>query len=378
MRKGLSYLEVLIAAGIALTGMLGAVALFPVAIRNLQSGQVTDTMAYVGPSALESVSAIHLDDPKWWLFNPGGGLTEVERDVAQPGYLPRADIQGRNWQASISPVDAFCFDPRFVASVGTWDNTQNDPTMFPAIPIQQVGDSRMRRATIAARNTGPFPRSPLAMAQARLLFKVQDDCIFNRDADETIPASQSFLTTLAGTQRRDYMADYETIVTAVPETSFFGGTFTATGEWDVSAVVLYRRTPMLDTIDAWNGDANFVEEERLCDVQFSGQGFNGGDVTIQTRAGRPQSDLAMHDHSIVLVHGAETVTFNQPGQPPVSALRPRFQWYRVSQYSTPYANGTRRDLTLDGPDWPLATTSVLRCSLYTGAVGVFSKRMRLQ
>ena len=48
-RRGLSYLEVLIAAGIALTGILGAIAMFPVAILNMQKGQVVDVMASVGP-----------------------------------------------------------------------------------------------------------------------------------------------------------------------------------------------------------------------------------------------------------------------------------------------------------------------------------------
>src|SRR5213076_568853 len=65
-RRGLSYLEVLIAAGIALTGILGAVALFPVAILNLQKGLIVDVAAAVGPSSLETAPALGVTTTSNW------------------------------------------------------------------------------------------------------------------------------------------------------------------------------------------------------------------------------------------------------------------------------------------------------------------------
>src|SRR5688572_22487804 len=68
-RRGLSYMEVLIAAGIGLTGILGAVAMFPVAILNMQKGVVVDMMAAAGPSSLDQGKTLRVNDSRNWLMN---------------------------------------------------------------------------------------------------------------------------------------------------------------------------------------------------------------------------------------------------------------------------------------------------------------------
>lgn len=374
-RKGLSYLEVLIAAGIALTGILGAIAIYPVAIMNMRKGQTVDIAAAIGPSVLNSKSVLHIDDPAWWVFN---GSTEVER----MDYPSRPDFQGRQIHPTIQPFDCFCFDPRFVASVATWDATQNDPTLFPSVVQANALDARMRRLTLAQRSTG-LSKPRLTTPQARLLFKCQDDLLFERPTgtavingqtvdEKTMPARQFWLDN--GTrQRRDYFADFEFIVTACPKTEFESGVFRSTGQYDVAAVVFRERTPDLSSILTWNGEASVIEEERVCDVAFLTPGYNGGDVTITTRAGRPVSDLNCVQSSWALVSGVETVTDNRT-QPATVGTRPVFQWYRVTNFTEVYGNS--RDLTLDGPDW-LPNTSSLRLTLCSGVVAVFNDKVDL-
>lgn len=375
MRRGLSYLEVLIAAGIALIGMLGAIAIYPVAISNLQKGVTADTTAVIGPSVLESVSVLKADQPAQWLFSDAGTLVPVE----SASYSPRADVQGRKWHASISPTDCLCFDPRYVASVTTWDAAQYDPTLFPHIALTQDASPRMRRVTLSRAVGG----AAMSTAQARLLFKVQDDLLFERPTGSvtlsngdvadgaTLPAKQRMLDD----QRRDYFADYEFVITAVPLTDFSTGVFHATGYYDLSAVIFRGRQPDLVQIIDYGGDARNIEAERLCNVSFLTAGYGGGDVTVSLRPGRPLSDLNVVNSAWALVSGTETVT-NNVGATPVVGTRPVFQWYRVAEFSEVY-NDDSRDLTLEGPDWPANTTN-LRCTLVTGVVGVFSKRVQLQ
>jgi hypothetical protein len=368
-RKGLSYLEVLIASGIAVTGILALIAIFPVAILNLRKGQTVDVTAAIGPSVLNSLSALHIDDPEWWKFSTGGALLNV---TDRANYPARPDFQGRAIHPAFQPFDALCFDPRFAASVATWDATQSDPTLFPSVPMATPLDARMRRMTLW--NGAAIASKPaLGTAQARLLFKCQDDLLFERPDDGTVPARQ--LVVSNGTdQRRDYFADFEFVVTAVPLTSFAGGAFSATGAYDVSAVVFRERTPDLSEIVTVGTDLSFIEEERLCDVAFLTPGYNGGDVTATLRAGRPASDLNLAQSSWALVSGVELVIDNSTS-PATSGQRPVFQWYRVVSFSEVY--GTQRDLTLDGPDWP-PNTSNLRITLVSGVAGVFTKRITLQ
>jgi hypothetical protein len=395
-RRGLSYLEVLIAAGIALVGLLGAVALFPVAIMNLRKGQTVDTMAAIGPSVLNSITPLHVDDPTYWMTRVGGTMVEVQN----PGYPSRAEWQGRTIHPAVQPWDALCFDPRYVAQVATWDAAQSDPTLFPAVPMASPLDARMRRMTLWGGRSGS-PKPKMDTPQARLLWKCQDDLLFERPEDKTAPARQ--LAVNNGTnQRRDYYADYEFVITAVPVTEmreplpdiipdpnnpgrFIRGPYVYDpnkvflandGEYDVAAVIFRERTPDLSEIVA-SADPTFVQEERLCDLAFLTPGYNGGDVTITTRPGRPASDMNIVDTSWALVSGVETVTYTPPAPwgPPAVRQRPVFKWYRVVNFTEIY--GSSRDLTLDGPDWP-ANTSNIRITLASGVCGVFTKTMLLK
>src|SRR5688500_15224161 len=96
MRRGLSYMEVLIAAGIAVTGMLGVIAVFPVAILNMQKGQVVDVMAAAGPSALDNAKTLGVCDPALWLAHDntsGEWRTAVALGPpAQGSQLDRIDV----------------------------------------------------------------------------------------------------------------------------------------------------------------------------------------------------------------------------------------------------------------------------------------------
>lgn len=401
MRRGLSYLEVLIAAGIALTGLLGVIAIFPVAVLNMQKGVVVDVMASAGPAALANIGAYGINDPKQWIFSNGGTPTSVETLSTDPAlnYSYRADVQGRRWHNNIGTLESFCFDPRLIAEL-TSTPAGFVPGTFPYVPIAVATDVRMRRLTLARDQSQPFNKMPLTIQQSRLLFKVQDDLIFNRPEDNMgqLPAQQTYLRNNADLgQRRDYLADYEYVLTAVPS-RHLSGTIVGNGFYDMTAVFFHDRQARLETILTTVADE--PEAERLVDVvEMPGNGYAGGEVLIQTRTNRPESDLELHEGDYVML---QAMTYSPPGvdyltvgsYAPTGSL---FRWYRVTQVGQSFAAGAafQRYVTLDnGTDWPVqppvagvaynitpipsqaavnAGAVTTRMTIVSGVVGVFHK-----
>lgn len=398
-RRGLSYLEVLIAAAIATAGLFGAIAILPVSLMNMQRGITSDVVSAVGPSALEQAQAMGLNKPRLW-FDPGTSLP-IESTASNAQYSTRQEIGGRNWLNGVGHYESFCIDPRYCAELSTYDTTIHDPYKFPYV-MQVTGpnvyDVRMRRVTVANMEYDPDPMTPpnfgpITTNQARLLFKCNDDVIFTRPDDATAPA---FLPPLMGKSstpvRRDYMGDYEWIATLTPQVVLqAGSSFQMTGNYNLSVVVFHQRNPRLDAILDTAGTSN-TEDERLVDVEFLSNGINGGDVTIQTRAGRPVTDLDIQTGQWVML---SAMNFAQPGvpNPPTAsytATGPIFQWYKVVGFSEVYS-GNRRDVTLEGQDWPVQpgnnTTPIpslsssptpTRMTICSNIVGVFSTLTKLE
>lgn len=404
-RKGLSYLEVLIAAAIALTGILGAIAMFPVAILNMQKGQVVDIAAAAGPSAIDQAVSAGASDPTNWLFLNGGVWTPASVNVGNASYSRR---EGRLWHNALLPMESFCFDPRFCADVTTWDAAQHVPAAFPYViqnPAQLVADARMRRVTLARDRNTPV-KMPMVTQQARLLFKLQDDLLFVREDDAAgpVPARQDYLQGTTGNQRRNYFADYEWIITATPHTVL--SPLSPVGaeqldQYDVTTVIYHQRPARLDTISTYTaGDTHFVDDERLVEVADMTSATATGavsEVLLQTRPNRPGSDLLIHEGDVILL---SAMAYSRPGVPPgggaFTPWRPIFRWYRVAQFGEAYPYGSvhQRWVTLDGPDWPVMAGQNLtpipsqaaadggaittRATILTGAVALYRDKMGLQ
>jgi hypothetical protein len=62
-------------------------------------------------------------------------------------------------------------------------------------------------------------------------------------------------------------------------------------------------------------------------------------------------------------------------------MGPLFHWYRVASVNgESYAggSGSLRDLTLDGPDWPVALIPKTQLTIVSGVVGVFSTPVQVK
>lgn len=398
-RRGLSYLEVLIASGIALTGILALLALFPVAILNLQKGQITDNIAAIGPSALRSGRAVGVTDSSNWLAYNAGAWTASNFLQTRP--LPA------NLPAQPGAWHSLCFDPRFAASLPPAVAGSFSPGHFPFTPpiLGNVNDVRMARVTLRAAPGTAIP-GPMSTAQARNIFKVPDDLIFERPPDATVPAQQLLIqrSDLAEV-RRNYMADYEYVITMTPNlrgipvgyvapnnpssppiSYLFGGAPFAPermpmdppSEYTMSAVVFYKR--QVDLSEYVPGDRNEPEAERVTDVvNFYNSGFNGGDITIRARSTVNGNELEVHQGDWVLLSG-NMYTQSVPRK----FMGPLFQWYRVASVNGETYGAGLRDLTLDGPDWPvnlmapLGSPGGVQLSIISGVVGVFSTQVQVK
>lgn len=400
-RRGLSYLEVLIASGIALTGILALLALFPVAILNLQKGQITDNIAAIGPSALRSGRAVGVTDSSNWLAYNGttwtqaGFLTTTPAPAALPGLPALQPWPHGRWHS-------LCFDPRFAASAPA-AGAGFVPGQFPYTPRSTslgINDVRMVRATLRAAPGTAIP-GPMSTAQARNLFKVPDDLIFERPPDATVPALQlPIQRSDLAVVRRNYMADYEYVITMTPNLRGIPVaynpanpglnpiSFTFSGlapnepmpmdiptEYTMSAVVFYKRQVDLST--RIPGDRNEPDAERVTDVTaFHNSGFNGGDITTRARSTANGNELEVHQGDWVLLSG-NMYTQSVPRK----FMGPLFQWYRVASVngdSYTVAANQFRDLTLDGPDWPTALIPNTQLSIISGVVGVFSTQVQVK
>ena len=409
-RRGLSYLEVLIAAGIALTGIMGAVALLPVAILNMQKGVVVDTMACIGPSALSTAQSLGVNQrSNWLIFNMASKNWDLSVDApgAFPGGFPNTPLP----VSDTGRWASYCFDPRFAAEgapasiiAGTFD-----PRFFPYKPKANANDVRMLRTTLRREPHSNF-YTPLAIAPARLLFKVSDDLIFNKPNDSLgkAPAMQDYIVGNGqSVQRRNYMADYEYIITMTPSlrgvpVDANGNSFSKTlpgpvpeqysleqpTEYTMSAVVFYKRQVAFDAYLA--PTTQEPEAERVVDVAFYGNGYKGGDVAIRGRmptSSAMPNELEVHEGDWVMLSGN---SYEVGGGR--KFLGPRFAWYRVAAVGmdtyepSPATGFYYRDLTLDGPDWPTSTTNPpdnligmldTQMTIVSGVVGVFSTRVNV-
>src|SRR5262245_10263391 len=67
-RRGVSILEVLFAIMVTSIGLLGAIALFPVASSQARKAKINDEVANIGRSAVHTFDAMGMRRPDWWYY----------------------------------------------------------------------------------------------------------------------------------------------------------------------------------------------------------------------------------------------------------------------------------------------------------------------
>jgi type II secretory pathway pseudopilin PulG len=414
-----SLLEVLFAILVTTVGLLGAIAIFPVASSRARQARINDAAAMAGRSAVHAFDTRGMRRPdRWYAWNPA---------LNPPQFVNKFTLG-----------QAYCIDSRFlVRNTGyiTAANRAFYPELFPyASPLNPLGAPPLPRMERIAFFPGtldqPPPPTPpnflrdqfdrrnlltfvggqpaygrnLLLADS--IFVFEDDLAFVRPgrdevaglglpADRALPAIQLFdpLAAGGGPGQRSTGGRFSWMATLVPKTE----PNAPSDEYVLSVVVFHDRpNDLYLTPYSTGGNENLLE--RVVNVAFnvptllSNDGTSGGEVllyvptsTIPTGPLTPQdfatSRLKLRAGDWILLGGrTQTILGTTP------YATSCFQWYRVAQVDpevvyAPAGLGLpdryERHATLVGRDWNTSASSQY-AALIEGVVGVYEKTIRLE
>jgi hypothetical protein len=399
-RSGVTLLEVLSAILVTSVGLLGAIAVFPVALAQVRKGKQADMVAVAGDTAAARFDAQYMRRPDRWLW--WDTASNQRRSLI---YFDNLSV--------IAKGRGFCIDPRFyeqnrLADLASGQNNSSLWAFFPAVPANMMGVNpappnavphfgRMLRLSLhhalpgadgAWGTTGDDDGDMvtneydevgwhnsddpvMTLLQADSVFKVEDELIFQRPDDNTLPAVQLFtqMTTQQGPVRgrRQEEGRLSWMATLVPRGDRLGR---VDNTYVLSIVIFYDRPPDLVLPNSAAARPYTEWTAKILAGGFHSGGFGGGEVTITT------NDPAEHAND----PANNRPNFNNPdaldlrrgswialGRTIPAATGPadnlqHLQWYRVSSTEdSPRAvdlnnDGTadrwQRDVTLVGPDFP--------------------------
>lgn len=432
-RSGVTIIEVLFAILVTSVGLLGAIALFPVASAQARRARLNDMVGLAGRSAFHDFDARGLRRPDRWL------VWDAQRPPALggPGFVPALSV------SNLRTAESFCIDPRMMAShtksvltggvitgqfmdnqsasltgggyavqtfpyvepyVDTnsstiWDaaegyadlngNGTHDPPQYASALFtdgfgRSFDSSLMRRVTLwDGGNLPSGAKRAMTLPMANSIFQVEDDVSYQRpengnNATNRADASKqnaSFLPTGTGNSWGRRLSDGKIswFATIVP---IFDVSYVPSDEYTLSVVMLYDRPSRLDTLDA--------TMERVVNGTFQDPNASTGGEILLTSPSAEQLKLRPNDW--LMVSGSYIV----PGAPLPNYPITRSQWYRVAecdQEPEPVpTGGFQLYATLVGQDWnmnfahpPTATGSGnVRVTLVQGAFAVYEKTIRLE
>lgn len=358
MRRAVTLLEVLISILVAAVGLLGAIAVFPVALSQAKKGQVADVSAVAGESAIAAFSAQGMNERTRWL-----AWDQTNQQTVQ---VPA------DFQESTSPYFgySFCIDPALFAH-----NAADDPanggvwSYFPAVP--QTAGLRMMRLNLTSGNPA-LPLQPMTEMQAAKWFGIEDELMYQRPEDNTLPAAQLFTGIDSGSGnmvpgRRQEEGRLTWFATLVPKIDRFQSPIDAAGtarlgeEYVLSIAVCRNRASgeALHVNDPaapehpWNEWTAKILGGTASNLagDFHSSGIGGGDVTITTND--PATDATFNKEEYLGLKSGQWVMLGRtiPGR---AGSIQHYQWYRVSDAAETVANGARwsQDVSLVGGDWP--------------------------
>jgi hypothetical protein len=189
-----TLLEVLFAITVASVGLLGAIAVFPLALAQARKGRLADTTSAGAQAAVAKFHAESMRRPDHWLYY----FDDFNNNVHGTAFFPAAGgVTGS------SPVaTAFCIDPRFFEQNRIAN--ANDGSLwsyFPAVPDGNSFNSgtnpnnatywgRMPRLTLHSNNPDddgdgtPNPpqnaASRMTFVQADQIFRLEDELLYKR------------------------------------------------------------------------------------------------------------------------------------------------------------------------------------------------------
>ncbi len=393
-RRGISLLEVMFSIGVAFVGLVGVTALLPLAAYRMGRGVSADTATAFGRSAVAEFDVRGMSRRDMWaVWNPDPNVNAFVPFVNDPSLW--------GWPVSFpTPLlgtgASFCLDPQYLARAV--DDGNVPPSLFPAVPtavtpLNQSEEPRMARITLrttpnapAAIGGSPNPLFTLPKITADEVFFLNDELLFTLPKDQTAFPVGAFTNNPAGQlEKRQYAGSMSWMATLSPILSAAGGPIQE-NLYTLSVVVFEGRR--LDTDTTINANIDEEPIERVVNVPvFAGLGEGGGDVTLATRPGRPDTDLDDLRPGMWVMLGAR---LKDPASPTIPGAAV-FRWYRIGAvdsekvYDTsntlhPTVNVWGRSVFLEGGDWnpsPLAAFPT-QATIISGVVAVFEKTIRLE
>ena len=383
-RHGVSLMEVLFSIGVVSIGLLGVVALLPLAANQVRKGEEAEQGAAVGMNALNEIEmrgmtyAVDLDQDGDY---GGTGPTDIVAATGAPGPDRVTEIEtnwvhpGYNVGNTVGPRQSVCIDPRYVA-----DNTGSGvETYFPHRTAALATQARMRRVSIRNGVNGGV----MSAEVAERIFVDHDRLDFNRPKDDTLPAVQLYdahgpAATPAVPKLIDSRRQLSWFATLVPK---FGPGSGAGNLATLSVVVVEGRPSLLDITN----DPVALATERVVTVtSFYSGGIGGGDVQL-TSLDVPTLEQVKVGYWIMLA-GKALVRPPAPPSRPLPELQDYFAWYRVgakTEINDVSGAGTgpyTMDVTLAGPDWnrPEWTAGLFMTEavIVEGVIGVYQRTIR--
>lgn len=420
VHRGVTLLEVMFAIGIVAVGLLGVLIIVPLAGLRSTQGAIADSADRIGRSAIRAFDVYQMRRPDAWAQLYPGSLNYYPYPEN-----PQTGLQPSSWPSPYWPNQAmpwqcgFCIDPIYLAS-----NTTNPATpgiqrfpYFAPSNLPTPGTPWMLRVSLRTRpgaidtSTMPNPVPAMTISQAEQLFLGGDDLVFQLPSDRTLPSQQVFhgfwrastnysmgtycqptvangwgyRVTSAGTSGSSEPAPWPTVLGA----TIMDGTVTWEcrplvkrqweGKFSWLATVVPKRNYDSDTyvlsIVVFHRRDLALDAERMINVAFNSNGYNGGDVVLQAAAA---DDLKMKEGEWLMLAGTDS---------DVVPYQYYFHWYRIQTADAgPEEVSTgvwERHLTLFGADWPgqdWATPVIDVCkAVWTpGVVAVYEKTIRLE
>jgi hypothetical protein len=351
-----TLLEVLFAVMVTIVGLLGCLALLPVASSVAKKGRVNDANAVAATRCLHE-------------FDARGMRRGVQTWIAfDPTFSPP---QFRLVSAMSLPYGiSYCIDPRFIAANDINDTVR---TAARAFPYSASGtEPTMLRITLS---DGAPTLDYMKQLQADSIFMIDDDLTYDRpESDRTLMPTQTYVNVPGATSppqlfgKRQNDGHMSWMATLVPKRDRYTASFNET--YVLSIVMFYDRPTSFGYDTATSSFS--LPDERTLGVSFPGGGLTGGEVLLTATT---EAELNVRSNDWILLTG--TMTHATAGAIPV------FKWYRVLDTEaevTPNALGTgfERYVTLMGPDWEAALMSNQRAVIVEGVVAVYEKTIRLE
>jgi len=322
----------MISIGVVTIGLVGVLAIMPLAGRRASQGIVEDGKSLHGLSWVEEFHTRGYTNPNSWRYSDGSQVNGIS--------------------GSVRP---YMIDPQFIAANGGGTNAST------AFPFTTTGTPmQMRRISVWSNPQGS-PPGVLNALGARSIFASQNDLSFQQAADSADPPVQQFFNTNA---KRISDGRFSWMAMVTP-------TDASGQEWKLSVVVFHSRDPAFSNASSANpalDDDDNLANERIAQVtDMIGQGVNGGPMEI---TGQILGDVKVNKGEWVLLSATASQPYNQT-----------HQWYRVVDVDTELipSAGFTREITLSGPDWPVNSAGTTpQVTMVKGVVGVFEKTFRFE